>query len=165
MIAEVFSPFRSVCNRCIFGCKHVWLRLSQSGTTRHCNSFLQSSLQNSSSSVKLLRDQTWTQLFKSSYKFSIGLRSGYSRTFTLFSLNHFCVAFAVCFGSLSCWKRNLLQSRTSLSEWIRLSSRIWWYLFCIPVPLYLYKHPRAWRCHHHASLVNWWIWVFVVRQT
>ena len=68
-----------------------------------------------------------TALYNSRPKFCVGLRSdlwlSHSRTLTLLSLNHFCVAFTVCFWSLSCWKIHLLPSCSSLSDWTRLFSR------------------------------------------
>lgn len=39
--------------------------------------------------------------------FELGL--GNAKTFIFFSFNHFVVSFAVRFGSLSCWKKNLLH--------------------------------------------------------
>ena len=63
-------------------------------------------LQSCSSSVRLHDDWAWRALFKSSHKFSIGLRSGlwlgHSRTFTLLSLNHFCVAFTFTHALCHC---------------------------------------------------------------
>ncbi|XP_051534253.1 protein Shroom1-like isoform X2 [Myxocyprinus asiaticus] len=50
----------------------------------------------------------WTHLFSSPHKCSMGFMSedwdGHGRTLILWSVNHFCVDFDVCFGSLSCWK-------------------------------------------------------------
>lgn len=58
--------------------------------------------------------------FKSCHRFPVGLRCGlslgHSRTSTLLSLNHFCVALAWCFRSLCCWKINVLWSHRSLVD-------------------------------------------------
>ena len=44
---------------------------------------------------------------------------------------------AVCFGSLSCWKINLLQSRRSFADWIRfvLLCRCIYFTLYLPRPL------------------------------
>ena len=45
--------------------------------------------------------------------FRSGLIAGHFRTLQRFVLNHFCVLFEVCFGSLSCWKTHDLWWRPS----------------------------------------------------
>ena len=50
----------------------------------------------------------WTLFFSSFHKFSIWFKSGdwlgHSNTLIFFLWNHLRVSFALCFGSLSCWK-------------------------------------------------------------
>ena len=108
---------------------------------------LHSSLQNCSSSVRLYGDRESRALFKSTFKFFIGLRSGlwlgHSRTFTLLSLNHVCVAFTVRFRSLSCWKIILISSHNLL------------HLF-YPVPLQIYHCLLPPQCFLVGMLCLWW---------
>jgi hypothetical protein len=58
-----------------------------------------------------------TAIFRSLQRCSIGFKSGFwlghSRTFRDLSQRHYCVALAVCLGSLSCRKVNLHPSLTS----------------------------------------------------
>ena len=66
--------------------------------------------------------------------FRSGLRLGHSRTSTESSLSHSCVVFAVCLGSLSCWKVNL---RPRLRPWVpsmRFSLRISLYFALFNLP-------------------------------
>ncbi len=97
---------------------------------------------------------------------------GYSRTFTELSLRQMCVsgvALAVCLGSLSCWKVNLLPSLRSWALWNRFSLRIYLYfspfdfpatLTSLPVPA-SEKHPHSMRllpAHFTFGMVlcRWW---------
>lgn len=105
----VVIPFKTVFSRFTFDCNHntesMWIGLNQAYTSRHC-SF--------TPFFKLCQVSwvgVWTALFKSSHKCYIGIWLGHSRTFTLLSLNHFCVAFAL---SLSCWKTNLSSYTVAL---------------------------------------------------
>ena len=71
--------------------------------------------ENCSSSVKFDEDCRWTEIFQSHCKCSIGFKMsglwlGQSRTLILFLFSHSSVAWALCFGSLSCWNVNLLPS-------------------------------------------------------
>ena len=117
-----------------------------------------SSRQNCSSSFKLDGFRWCTAIFKSCYRFSIGLRSGlwlgHSKIFKRFPLNHSSVALAVCLGGLSCWKVNLRPSLKSLED-----SRISLYLApsinlsiltSFPVPADKHPHSEAWWWQHHA---------------
>lgn len=72
-----------------------------------------------SNSIILHWDQLWIVPFKFSHTLS------HSRAFTLLSLNHLCVAFALCVRSLSCWEINLDPSWRSLAAKIRLSPLLW----------------------------------------
>lgn len=121
------------------------------------------------------------QPFSSPFTYSLsGLGFSHSRTFTLSSLNYFCVGFAVCFGSLSCWKTNLLPSCTSqpsLADWVRLSSRIVLYFTAFMLPSTLTslpgsaaeKHPHSMMlppsCFTAGMVRLWWCAVFIVCQT
>ena len=77
----------------------------------YLGSFLHSSLQILSSSVRLDGERCCTAIFRSLQRCSIGLKSGlwlsHSRTFRDLFRSHSCVVLAVCLGSLSCWKVNL----------------------------------------------------------
>ncbi len=125
-----------------------------------------SSLQILSSSVRLDGKRWWTAIFRSLQRCSIGFKSGlwlgHSRTVTELLWSHSFVILAVCLGSLSCWKVNLWPSLRSWALWRRFSSRISLYLAAFifpsiatsrPVPA-AEKHPTAWCCHHHASLLG-----------
>ena len=72
--------------------------------------FAHSSLQSSSSSVRLDGEFLWTAIFKSCHIFSIGFGSGlwpsHSNTWIRFDQNHSIVALAACLGSFR-WKVNL----------------------------------------------------------
>ena len=96
-----------------------------------------------------------TRSFSSLHRFSMGFRSGdwlgRSRTLICFFLSHPFVAFAVCFGSLSCWETHPRPIFSALTEGRRLSPKIsrymaqfilsstWW---SRPVPL-TEKHPQS----------------------
>lgn len=128
--------------------------------------FAHSSLQNSSSSARLVGERLWTAVFRSCHRFSIGFRSGlwlgHSNTGICFILNHSIVALALCLGSLSCWKVNLCPS--SLLQilagflprlscfWLHPSSHQLW-----PASLSLLKKssPTTWCCHHHVWQWGW----------
>ncbi len=72
---------------------------------------------------------------------------GYSRTFTELSLRQMCVsgvALAVCLGSLSCWKVNLLPSLRSWALWNRFSLRISLYFAPFDFPATL-TSPCLWK--------------------
>ncbi len=90
--------------------------------------FCHSSLQILSSSFRLDGDRQWTAIFRSlqrcSIEFKSGLWLGHSRTFTELSRSHSCVILAVCLGSLSCWKVNLLPSLRFWMLWTRFSLRL-----------------------------------------
>ncbi len=101
-------------------------------------------------------------LQRCSIGFKSGLWLGHSRTVTELLWSHSFVILAVCLGSLSCWKVNLRPSLRSWALWRRFSSRISLYLAAFifpsiatsrPVPA-AEKHPTAWCCHHHASLLG-----------
>src|SRR4029434_2502214 len=73
-----------------------------------------------------------TLLFSSSHRFSMGFRSGdcdgLGKTFILRSVNHFCVDFEVCFGSLSCWKVQPQRISSCQEGAVRFLLNICWYL-------------------------------------
>src|SRR4029434_5823090 len=70
--------------------------------------------------------------FSSSHRFSMGFRSGdcdgHGKTFILRSVNHFCVDFEVCFGSLTCWKVQPQPILSLLEGAVGFSFNICWYL-------------------------------------
>ena len=116
--------------------------------------FAHSSLQNSSSSVRLDGERLWTAVFRSCHRFSIGFRSGlwlgHSNTIC-FVLNPSIVALALWLASLSCWKVNLRPSLKSYVDSNRFSSKISLYLApsifpstltIFPVPAEE-KHPQS----------------------
>ena len=90
----------------------------------------------------------WTALLRFSLKFS-GILLGHSRTSTLLSLNHFWVAFTVCFGSLSCYKINRPPSCSFLADSIRFGFQDVPIFCCMYFTFYLYKPSRA--CCREAS--------------
>ena len=61
----------------------------------------------------LLPTAVLRSLHRCSMGFRSGLIAGHFRTLQRFVLNHFCVLFEVCFGSLSCWKTHDLWQRPS----------------------------------------------------
>ena len=61
----------------------------------------------------LLPTAVLRSLHRCSMGFRSGLIAGHFRTLQRFVLNHFCVLFEVCFGSLSCWKTHDLWRRPS----------------------------------------------------
>ncbi len=121
----VEPPFAAITAASLLG--YVFISFAHTET----EIFAHSSLQNSSSSVRLDGHCLWTAIFKSCHRFSIGFRFGlwlgYSNTLC-FDLNHSIVALAVCLGSLSCWKVNLRPSLKSFADSNRFSSRIALYL-------------------------------------
>src|SRR4029434_2129742 len=84
--------------------------------------------------------------FSSSHRFYMGFRSGYcddhGKTFILQSVNHFCVDFEVCFGSLSCWKVQPRPILSLLEVAVRFSCNICWYLM-VHDTMYPNKMSRA----------------------
>ncbi len=108
-----------------------------------------------------------TALFRSPHRFSIGFRSGlwlgHSKTWIFFWSSHSFVDLDVCFGLLSCWKIKFLFIFSFLAEAWRFCANIDWYLELFIIPSTLTKapvpaeknSPKAWCCHHHASL---WVW-------
>src|SRR4029434_1793194 len=83
--------------------------------------------------------------FSTSHRFSMGFRlgdcDGHGKTFILWSVNHFCVDFEVCFGSLSCWKVQPWPILSFLAEAIRFSFNIRWYLMESMIPCILTRCP------------------------
>ena len=78
------------------------------------------------------------------------LDSGWAtRTFRDLSRSHSCVVFAVCLGSLSCWKVNISPSLRSLS---RFSSRSYLYFAPFIVPSILTGLPVAEK-HPHSMML------------
>ena len=77
----------------------------------YIGSFSHSSMHILSSSVRLDGDGCCTAIFRSIQRCLIGFKSGLwlrpSRIFRDLSRSHSCIVFAVCLGSLSCWKVNL----------------------------------------------------------
>ena len=106
--------------------KHLWQRLQPcvsgydaTGLAHlYKGSFFHYSLQILSSSVRLDGERRCTAIFRS------GLWLGHSRTFRDLSQSHSCIFLAVCLGSLSCWKVNLLPSLRSWVLWRKFLSRI-----------------------------------------
>ena len=106
----VWRPPESILCRtaflCNYSCKSFFGDVSNSFAHLESDIFAHSSLQNSSSSVRLDGERLWTAIFKSCHRFSIGFRSrhwlGHSNTQICFDLNYSIVALAVCLGLLSC---------------------------------------------------------------
>ena len=73
--------------------------------------------------------------------FRMGDCDGHSKTFILRSVNHFCVYFEVCFGSLSCWKVQPRPILSFLAGAVRFSFNICWYLMESMIPCILTKCP------------------------
>ena len=75
----------------------------------------------------------------------MGFRSGdcdgHGKTFILRSVNHFCVDFEVCFGSLSCWKVQPRPILSLLEGAVRFSFNICWYLMESMIPCILTRCP------------------------
>lgn len=127
--------------------------------------FVQSFLQNRSSSVWLDGEHLWTAGFRSYHTLSIGFRTGlwqgHSNTWICFVWNHSIVALALCLGLLSCWKVNLCSSLKSFAD----SQQVFFQdcpVFCSihqlgPSSLSLLKRssPRAWSCHLHVWQWGW----------
>src|SRR4029434_2625818 len=69
---------------------------------------------------------------------------GHGKTFILRSVNHFCVDFEVCFGSLTCWKVQPQPILSLLEGAVRFSFNICWYLMeSIHDTMYPNKMSRA----------------------
>ena len=70
--------------------------------------------------------------FSIRHKSAIGLKSGdwlgHFNTLISLSANHFRVALAVCFGSLSCWNQHSLMNPIFSTDFCKLSSKICRYL-------------------------------------
>ena len=66
---------------------------------------------------------------------------GHGKTFILRSVNHFCVDFEVCFGSLSCWKVQPRPILSLLEGAVRFSFNICWYLMESMIPCILTRCP------------------------
>ncbi len=85
-------------------------------------------IQNLSRSFRFPGRRFWTLLFSSSYRVSVGFRlgdcDGHGKTFILQSVNHFCVDFELCFGSLCCWKVQPWPILSFLAEAVRFSFNI-----------------------------------------
>ena len=128
MTCKSIQPPQSILSRatfrCNYSCKSFGVCIYQL--------FAQSSLQNSSSSARLDGERLQTPIFMSCHRCSMGFRLGlwldHSNSWLFFDLNHSTVALAVCLGSLSCWKVDLLPSLKSFAASNRISSRIALYL-------------------------------------
>lgn len=117
LFAQILTPFKSVLCNCTFcsnySLESMWKSFYQLCTSGHLNfpPFFCATLK----SFRLWGYREWTVLFKSSNKFSIGLRSGlwpgHSITLTLLFWSHSCTDLALGLGSLSWWKTNLPPSR------------------------------------------------------
>ena len=100
-----------------------------------------SSRQNWWGSWKFVGSRARTCHFNLVHKFSIRLRSGFweghSKTFIFFCLSHFETIFALCFGSLSCWKVHLWRRCNFLTDNCRFFGKIfkWSSFFMIPSTL------------------------------
>ena len=90
----------------------------------------------------------WTPYLKRCHKFSIGLRScdwlGHGRTFIFFFWNHSFVKFAVCLGSLSCWKVYLRHPYNFLALGSIFFSNISLYMNLFILPSMIWRSPTPW---------------------
>ena len=91
-----------------------------------------SSIQNLSRSFRFRGPRLWTLLFSSSHRFRSGDWNGHCKTLILWSVNHFCVDFEVCFGSLPCWKIQPQPSLSFLPQAVRFWFNICWYCYRPP---------------------------------
>ena len=107
--------------------------------------FAHSSVQRVSKSFKFLGCLLLTLIFNSFHKFSIGLRSGdwlgHGKIATLLSSNHFDVALAVCFGSLSCWNTKFCPNCSISTDLMRFSDKMSRYIAPFMRPLMIWRQP------------------------